>query len=48
VIWKLLLVGEQSFRPLNAPELLKEVYLDTQYVDGIKKAKREEKTKAAA
>jgi len=48
VIWKLLLVGEKNFRRLNAPELLKEVYLGVSYVDGIRKAKREEKSKAAA
>lgn len=48
VIWKLLLVGEKNFRRLNAPELLKEVYLGVTYVDGIRKAKREEKSKAAA
>jgi putative transposase len=48
VIWKLLLVGEKELRRLNAPELLKEVYLGVTYVDGIRKLKREEKTKAAA
>jgi putative transposase len=48
IIWKLLLVGEKTFRRLDAPELLKEVYLGITYVDGIRKAKREEKTNAAA
>jgi len=48
VIWKLLLVGEKNFRRLNAPELLKEVYLGVTYVDGLRKVKREEKSKAAA
>lgn len=48
VIWKLLLVAEKNFRRLNAPELLKEVYLGATYVDGVRRSKREEQTKAAA
>lgn len=48
VIWKLLLVGEKNFRRLNAPALLKEVYLGATYVDGLRKSKREDKSKAAA
>ncbi len=35
MIWKLLLLAEQSFRRLNAPELLPAVYAGTRYVDGI-------------
>jgi hypothetical protein len=34
--WKLLQVAEQTFRRLNAPELLPAVYADTQYVDGVR------------
>jgi putative transposase len=48
VIWKLLLVAEKNFRRLNAPELLKEVYLGATYVDGVRASKREEKTKVVA
>ncbi len=35
MIWKLLLIAEQSFRRLNAPELLPAVYAGAKYVDGI-------------
>jgi hypothetical protein len=35
MIWKLPQVSEQSFRRLNAPELLPAVYTGTTYVDGI-------------
>ena len=35
VIWKMLMVAEQRFRRLKAPELIEDVYLGTQYVDGI-------------
>ena len=35
MIWKLLLLAEQSFRRLNAPELLPAVYAGAKYVDGI-------------
>ncbi|HQW51875.1 MAG TPA: hypothetical protein PLT27_08715 [Nitrospira sp.] len=38
MIWKLLQVAEQTFRPLNAPELLPAVYAGTRYVDGVKQA----------
>jgi transposase-like protein len=34
VIWKMLMVAQQKFRRLNAPELLKQVYLGVQYADG--------------
>jgi putative transposase len=33
-IFKLLLVAEKNFRRLNAPELVREVYLDVQFEDG--------------
>jgi putative transposase len=36
MIWKMLQVAEQTFRRLNAPELLPAVYAGAQYVDGIK------------
>ncbi len=35
MIWKLLLLAEQSFRRLNAPELQPAVYAGAKYVDGI-------------
>ncbi len=35
MIWKLLLLAEQSFRRLNAPELLPAVYAGTKYLDGV-------------
>jgi putative transposase len=36
MIWKLLQVAEQTFRRLNAPELLPAVYAGATYADGIK------------
>lgn len=36
LIWKLLQVAEQTFRRLNAPQLLPAVYAGTRYVDGEK------------
>jgi transposase-like protein len=36
LIWKVLQVAEQTFRRLNAPELLPAVYTGTPYVDGIR------------
>ena len=47
VIWKTLLVAEQSFRRLNAPELLAEVAEGVRYVDGVR-AKQRGNDKAAA
>jgi putative transposase len=41
VIWKMLMVAEQRFRRLNAPELLKQVYLGVQYQDGIEVSRKE-------
>ncbi len=35
VIWKMLMVAEKRFRRLQAPELMADVYLGGQYVDGI-------------
>ena len=41
VIWKMLLVAEQRFRKLDAPEKMKEVYLGIDFLDGAE-VKREE------
>jgi putative transposase len=38
IIWKLLQVAEQTFRRLNAPELLPAVYAGAKYIDGIKQS----------
>jgi putative transposase len=46
VIWKLLLVAEQKFRRLNAPELLIEVYNGAQFVNGIQVPDHSEDTAA--
>ena len=35
VIWKMLMVAEKRFRRLQAPDLMADVYLGAQYVDGI-------------
>ena len=35
LIWKLLMLAERSFRRLNGPKLLKEVYAGKKFVDGI-------------
>ena len=35
VIWKMLMVAEKRFRRLKAPELMKDVYLGAEYVDGM-------------
>ena len=48
MIWKMLLLAEKSFRRLNAPELLREVYLGATYVDGVRSKKQEGSSKAAA
>jgi putative transposase len=37
MIWKLLRVAEQTFRRLNAPEVLPAVYAGATYADGIKR-----------
>lgn len=36
VIWKMLLIAEKRFRRLRAPELLREVHLGIQYVNGAR------------
>jgi len=50
VIWETLVIAEQRFQRLNAPELLLEVAEGTVYVDGrrVKHAHEGEKKKAAA
>ena len=35
VIWKMLMVAEKRFRRLKAPALMRDVWLGTQYVDGL-------------
>ena len=35
VIWKMLMLAEQRFRRLDAPERMKQVYLGVQFRDGI-------------
>ncbi len=37
LIWKILLVAEQTFRHLNASELLPVVYAGRQYGNGVQK-----------
>jgi transposase-like protein len=46
IIWKTLLVAEQSFRRLDAPELLPEVAERVVYVDGIREKRGNEKAAA--
>jgi transposase-like protein len=46
VIWKTLLVAEQGFRKLNAPELLAEVAEGAVYVNGVRQKSRENKVPA--
>ena len=35
VIWKMLMIAEQRFRGLKAPELMEDVYLCAKHVNGI-------------
>jgi transposase-like protein len=46
VIWKMMLVAEQRFRRLRAPELLKDVYQGVKYVDGFRTTSRSEEVAA--
>ncbi len=46
IIWKTLLVAEQSFRRLDAPELLAEVAEGVVYVDGVRAKRGNEKVAA--
>jgi len=35
VIWKMLMVAERRFRRITAPELMRDVHVGVEYVDGI-------------
>ena len=35
VIWKMLMVAERHFRRFTVPELMRDVYDEVRYVDGI-------------
>ena len=35
IIWRLLLIAEQRFRKLNAPELCRDVFRGVRYTDGV-------------
>ena len=35
VIWKMLMVAEKRFRRLQAPELMRDIYLGVKYKDGV-------------
>ena len=48
LIWKLLLVGEQRFRRLNAPQLLQNVYQGVRFVNGRRKDQANSKEEVAA
>ncbi|WP_447974627.1 IS256 family transposase [Nitrospira sp. Kam-Ns4a] len=48
LIWKVLQVAEQTFRRLNAPELLPAVYAGVQFVDGVKQSTMVTRQEAAA
>jgi putative transposase len=48
MIWKLLCVAEQSWRALNAPHLMKEVYEGKRFKDGVAVQARMEPTRKAA
>jgi putative transposase len=48
MIWKLLMVAEQSFRKVNAPELMAKVASGASYVNGIRSWKEPEGAKIAA
>jgi putative transposase len=42
IIWKMMLVAEKRFRRLDAPELLKDVYLGAEFTDGVAIRKKKE------
>ncbi len=46
VIWKMLMVAENRFRRLQAPELMADVYLGARYKDGIAIEQQEERIAA--
>jgi transposase-like protein len=41
VIWKMLLVAEQRFRKLDAPEKMKQVFLSVEFQDGVESRRKE-------
>ena len=48
MIWKLLLVAEKSWRALNAPHLMRDVYDGKLFKDGIAVRTKTEPTRKAA
>jgi putative transposase len=46
IIWKMLLVAEQRFRRLNAPEKLRQVFLGIEFKDGVEVKKKAEEVLA--
>jgi putative transposase len=48
IIWKMLLVAEQRFRRLNAPERLQQVFQGAEFQDGISVIKKVEEVLALA
>jgi transposase-like protein len=48
MVWKLLTVAEKSWRKLNAPKLLKDVYEGQRFKDGIAVKMRREESRIAA
>lgn len=48
IIWKLLTVAEQSWRKLNAPELMRDVYDGKRFKDGVAMQMKLEPTRKAA
>lgn len=48
MIWKTLMVGEQTFRRLNAPNLLADVYEGARYADGVRVMEANETAQEAA
>jgi hypothetical protein len=35
LLWKLLMIAERTFRRVNGPKLLKDVYEGREFVDGV-------------
>jgi len=48
MIWKLLRVAEQSWRKLNSPELMRQVYSGKRFKDGVAVLTKDEPTRKAA
>jgi putative transposase len=47
VIWKMLMVAEQRFRRLNAPDKLQQVFLGIEFKDGLEAKRKEEEVFAS-